>query len=849
VSPILVGQTVSHYRVVEDLGGGGMARVYRALDVRLDREVVLKFLPVRQTHHVESRERMVREAKAASSLDHPNICTVYEIDQTEDGRLFIAMASYHGETLDERLARGTCSVPEAIRIGSAVLSGLAAAHAGNIVHRDIKPANVMLTAEGRVKILDFGVAKLKDQTDLTETGATVGTVAYISPEQLDGEPVDARADLWSVGVVLYEMLTGRHPFHGETAGSVISAILRREPTPASQLRPDLPPGFDELLGRALAKDPQRRFASAQEFRHALPAAEISVEVTLASLPAPRRLRPRRRRQTVVLLAGAVAIVAALAVWLATVLSDAPDLPYSIAVLPFANLTGDAAQNYLAQGVSASLIAQLSELIGLRVLGRSETWSLVNEGLGARELAAKLGIDSLLEGELQQEGDRLRASVSITDGQSGSVVWSGSFGSSLREVFGLQSAIATKVTQVLEIQLSPQERERLTQDPTRSARAYEVYLKGREALDGPEDPGTLASAAEMFRQAIRLDDRFALAQAGLSEALWRTYHETLDRAALAGAGAAADRALDLDPRLPAAIVARARVLRSTGQQASSILELQRVLDRHPKPAMAYRELAEAERVLRLAIALDPDDWPSWVSLGRLLAQTGKLDEGATALARAEELAPPAVTQPRIERATLHLYRGALEEAIAAFEALPQPIGDPRVASNLGTAYYFSERDDRFERAIGYFRRAVQLAPNRPVYHRNLADVLLETGRADEARDEYRRAFELTGQELAANPTNVELQLQRTEYAAKAGDCATAVALANGQRSSVPATGQNLHFIASAYALCGERDLALVAIREAVDLGFSGELIRGEAEFATLRELPEFVAATAPPAPPP
>ncbi len=848
MNPILVGQTVSHYRVIEDLGGGGMARVYRAVDVRLDREVVLKFLPARQAHDTEGRERMLREAKAASSLDHPNICTVYETDHAEDGRPFIAMASYRGETLEERLRRGSCSVEQASRIAAGVLSGLAAAHAKGIVHRDIKPANLMLTAEGRVKILDFGVAKLKDQTGITETGATVGTVAYVSPEQLEGEPVDARGDLWSVGVVLYEMTSGRHPFHGETAGAVMNAILRRNPVPPSQLRSGLPAGFDEVLRRALAKDRDDRFANAEEFRRALPATEGSVETGPASPRLWRRTRPRRRRWPWLLASGGLAAAVAAAVLLEHRGSEALDPPYSIAVLPFANLTGDDAQDYLAQGVSVSLITQLSELVGLRVLSRSEAWSQVNEGLGGRELAAKLGIDSLLEGELQQQGERLRASVSITDGRSGSVLWSGTFDSSLAQVFSLQSAIARRITQVLEIQISPQERERLARDPTGSARAYEVYLKGREALDGPEGPGTLAAAVELFRQAIRFDDGFALAQAGLSETLWRTYRGTLDRGALAGAEAAADRALELDPRLPAAIVARARVLRSTGQQASSIVELEGVLGRHPKPSMAYRELAEsyeqvgqladAERVLRSGVAVDEEDWSSWVALGRLLAQTGELEEAEAAFDRAAALAPDAVTQPRIERATLHLYRGAPEEAITAFEALPQPLGDARVASNLGTAYYFSRRADRLDRAIDYFRLAVQLAPNRAPLRRNLADVYQEVGRAEEARREYRKAFELTGHELQANPTNVELQLQRAEYAAKAGDCASAVGLADAQRASVPPSGQNLHFIASAYALCGRPDQAIDALREAIRLGFSPEIIAGEAEFAALREDPRF-----------
>ncbi len=856
MNPIEVGHTVSHYRVVEDLGGGGMARVYRAVDVRLEREVVLKFLPPKLAHEAESRERMVREARAASALDHPNICTIFEIDQTEDGRPFIAMAYYRGETLEERLSRGPLAAAEALRIAAGVLAGLAAAHAKGIVHRDIKPANLMLTPEGRVKILDFGVAKLASATGLTKTGATVGTVAYTSPEQLEGEPVDARSDLWSVGVVLYEMLTGRHPFAGETAGAVMNAILHRQPTPPSQVRTGLSAGLDEFVARALEKDRQQRFPSAEDFRRALPVAQVSLEPTLVSAARPSRLHRRRARRSWLLPVGAATALAAIVA--AVVVTRAGRRPsedaYAIAVVPFANLTGESGQDYLAQGISASLIAQLSELVGLRVLSRSEVWSQLGEGVGARDLAAKLGIDSLLEGELQQQGDLLRASVSITDGTSGAVVWSGSFASAADQIFGLQSAIADRVAHVLEIQLSPQERERLQRDPTRSAKAYEYYLKGREALDGPEGPETLDAASTLFRQAIRLDESFALADAGLSEALWRTYHATLDRQALTEAEAAAARALQLDPQLPAAIVARARVLRSTGRQATSIEELQRVLERHPKPATAYRELAdghqqvgdleEAESALRMAVTLDEDDWRSWIALGQLLVQLGRLEEAEGAFERAAELASD-VTQPRIELATLELWQGRFEAAIAAFEALPQPVRDPRVASNMASAYYFSDRPDRLDKALEHYRLAVQLAPGLPTYRRNLADVHLELGREAEARRVYREALDLVTKELEANPTNVELQFTRIDLAARSGQCAVALASASRLRLEVPATAQALHDLAAAYALCGESDKALDALREAVRLGFSSDIIRDEAEFAGLRGLPAFEEATAPP----
>jgi len=847
----MVGTTISHYRILEDLGGGGMSRLFRAVDLRLDREVALKFLPTQHARNPESRERLVREAKAASSLDHPNICTVYDIDQTEQGRLFIVMAFYRGETLEERLARGPIPEREALRIVGDILRGLAAAHAKQIVHRDIKPANVMLTEDGRVKVLDFGVAKLKDQSGLTETGATVGTVAYISPEQLEAEGVDRRSDLWSVGVVLYELLTGRHPFHGESAGAVMNAILRRDPERPTAIDPDLPAGYDHLLARALAKDRDDRFDSAEDFQRALPAAGMDTDMTLASMPSASTLRLSRRRRKKLLpwlVATGVLTVLAAALLLVRPRSATAERPYTIAVMPFSNLTGDPAQGYLAEGISASLITQLSELVGLRVLSRSETWSQVAEGLTARELATKLGIDSLLEGQLQQQQQQLLASISLTDGATGSVIWSDTLRSSPGEIFGLQAEIAQKLARALEIQLSPVERRRLAQDPTRSAQAYDHYLRGRELLESATDDSGLSSSIQMLERAVDLDPGFALAHSGLSEALWRSYVVSLDQERLALAEAAADRALTLDPALPAAIVARARILRSTGQQETSIAELRRVLARHPKPAEAYQELAdsyeevgqtqEAEEAWRMAVGLDERSWNSWMGLGRLLVQRGERDSAEQALLKARELAPSRITGPSIELATFALQTGDVEGAIERFEALPKPIREARVASNLGTAYYFSDRPDRLVSALGFYQRAVQLRPAEPGYHRNLADVYLDLARPAEARAEYRRAFELLTQQLEDNPTNVDNQTRQIEYAAKAGECDSALSLASQREGTLPDTASGVHRLAIAYALCGDEGRALDAIRRSIELKYSPDLIRQEAEFESLHHLPAF-----------
>src|SRR5687767_641103 len=426
------GETVSHYQVLEELGGGGMGVVYKALDTRLRRHVALKFLPVELTRHLPAKERFLLEARAASTLDHPNVCTVHEVDETPDGRLFIAMAYYQGESLRQRIERGPLPVPEALRIAAQVARGLEAAHRAGIVHRDVKPANIMLPAGGEVKILDFGLAKLEGEARrLTRTGTTMGTVAYMSPEQARGDEVDARSDLWSLGVVLYEMLTGRLPFKGERDHSIVYSILHTPPGPLRPLCPGVPRPVERLIERLLEKDPKHRIQSAGEVAAALAAAERGDNLAPTELALSGSLgRVLRRRRRALRWAGAAALVAALAGggwWLAAHQPGAatpaarPELR-NLAVLPFANLTGDPERDYFCEGLSAIFTHQLSAVPGLNVVARSETSAYRGSKKSAKEIGRELGVGAILEGHVRRQGERLLVEGSLIDADKGYVIW-------------------------------------------------------------------------------------------------------------------------------------------------------------------------------------------------------------------------------------------------------------------------------------------------------------------------------------------------------------------------------------------------------------------------------------------
>jgi len=862
-------RTISHYRVGERLGAGGMAVVYKAVDLDLGRPVALKFLPEALSDDPEGKRRLLREARAAAALDHPHICTVHEIGETEDGELFIAMAFYPGMTLAERLRREEMPIDEILVLGVQLAEALAHAHAHGIVHRDVKPGNVLVTRDGQAKLLDFGLALLEAALRVTPTGEAAGTLKYMSPEQILGGSVDERSDVWSLGALLYEALAGRPPFGG-TPADQLRDIVGRDPVPIGELRSAVSPDVDGAVRACLSKRPEERPQSAAELaatlrglREAVAAPTRVERLPRAASPdapgrptapvepsaggADHRLGPRRKLGLAAALAG-VAFVAALAValWLGRPPSASGLSVGTIAVLPFANLTGRPDQDYLGDGLAAALLSDLDEVEGLQTIGRSEAWT--HRGRSPTEVGRLLGADAVVEGELQQERDRLRVAVRLTDARDGRVQWSSTFDGTHEAIFALQHRIATHLAEVLTTRLSRSERSRLLRDPTESVDAYDAYLQGRRALDEAPSPEAAREAVEHLRRAVRLDPEFALARVALSEALWRIGRQLHDPRAAREAGQEARRALELAPDLPAAQVAIARVLRGSGHASDSIETLHRSLARHPRPAEAHRELgvsyesvgdaAEAERQFRAATALDPDDWVNWNALASFLTRNGRTEAARTAYERAARLAPPGVRWPQENLAMLEILDADFEAAIAAFEGLDAATADPEVASNMGTAYFFAGRLDEAE---ALYRRAVELQPREPALHRNLGDLQLRRGREEAARRSYRRAIGLTEDELARQPGSADLRVQRALLAAKAGECERATDGLPALWQEVRSSALLAHDVAVAWAVCDRRDAALEAVAGAVAAGVSPDLIRAEDEFRSLAGDPRFERA--------
>ena len=860
------GRTLLHYEIIEKLGQGGMGEVWLARDTRLDREVAIKVLSPEVAANPQRLERFRREAKAVAALNHPNIVTIHSVE--EDGAApFFTMEYVDGVTLSQIIPSQGLGTGRFLDFAIPIVDAVSVAHENGITHRDLKPSNIMISGRGQLKVLDFGLAKVsreeskeihsdsKLETEfLTSEGQVLGTTPYMSPEQLKGKPVDQRSDIFSLGTILYAMATGKHPFLAESSAEVISSILTHNPPQVGEIREGLPEFLSGVIKRCLEKDPEARYQSARELENDL----LRLRDLVASGSDPQTValvdskwsRKGRRRLSIWAAAGALLVATALfGMMLIGKLGSRPPAPLrTLAVMPFANLTGDADLDRLAEGVSAALTNGLRENEGLQVVGRSEAWNARDRS--PSELASERGAGAVVEGEILAQGNRLESTVRLTDTMTGLVLWSHTYSAPGEEVYGLARSMGRDLANFLSIPISAAQRRRLAREPQDAGKAFDYYVTGQRFLDRVDDPHGPDAAADNFRQALRLDEAFALAHVGLSEALWRISMRDLDEAALEAAERHANTAREIDPQLPESHLALARIYRMTGRQKEAVAEVQAALAGHSRPDRVQRELSrsferagdleEAERSLRAAAALRPDDWSVWNHLGNFLARCGKYDESRDAFMTAAEVAPADVSMPREKLATYNLQTGEVDAAIDIYESLPKPIRSPRLASNLATAYYFSERSDRWEKAEEYYLLAVRLNPRDAIYQANLGDLYQRLGRKEEAQQRYRLACELLETRVADDPDDPQLLSELADYSAKAGRCDRAMSLAPQLEKMLPNTGPNAHMLAYVYALCGDEDAAVDALTRAIGLGESTELIRQEDEFRSLHDRPDYQA---------
>jgi serine/threonine-protein kinase len=723
----LVGRTIGPYRIVRPVAGGGMGVVYEARDERLGRAVALKFLRPRLGADDSAAERFRMEARAVAALEHPNVCTLHEIGETDEGQLYLAMPLYDGETLQRRIARGPLPVEEAVAIAVQIARGLAKAHARGIVHRDVKPSNVLITVDGVVKILDFGIAKLANVT-LTGAAGPLGTVAYMSPEQARGAAVDHRTDLWSLGVVLYEMLAGRPPFDGDAADAVCAAIRDVEPPPVTAFRPDVPPALARIVARALAKSPDARHPSAQSVERELLALGLVAHVPGAATPSSvdggQRAAPRAAWTRARAIAAGAALLAlgGAAFWWS---SDEPRVARApsaaraatagatIAVLPFADRSPAGDQEYFSDGITEELIATLARVDGLRVASRTSAFAFKGRDVDVRTIGARLGVGAVLEGSVRRAGDRLRIHAQLVDVADGYHLWSETYDRAAGDAFAIQQEIAQAIAQTLRVRLAGPA-DAVTPGGGPGAEAYDLYLRGRHALylrgrhawySRTEDG--LRAAARYFEEAVAQSPDYARAHAGLADA-WAVlgfYDYAPPHEAFPKAERAAARALALDPGLaaPHATLGYA--------------------------ALYYRwDFARGEEEFRRAIALDPSYSTAHQWYGNLLTAAGQSAEAIRALRRAQEADPLSlIATAALGWAMYHAgdHAGALEQfrqthALSADHAL----------AHLWRGWTLQAMDS-LPAAVAAHRRAVAVADSGALFVASLARTLALAGARGEA----------------------------------------------------------------------------------------------------------------------
>ena len=560
----MIGKSFAHYHILEKIGAGGMGEVYRAHDEQLNRDVALKVLPPRDLADETARVRLLREARAAAGLNHPHICTIHEVGEA-GGRAYIAMEYIDGSLLSAMVVQGRLPHEQALRYGVQLAEALEHAHARGVVHRDLKSANVIVTPEGRVKVLDFGLAKRLDERDveatrsrasLTQPGAVIGTLAYMAPEQLRGEPADARSDIWALGVVLYEMVAGRRPFHGQTGYEVSSAILSRRFAP---LPGDVPAALRAVIEHCLEKDPGRRYPRASEVRVALEAIQFG-GTTDQLLPrrAPRRKRTVRRKRM-----------------------------QSLAVLPLTNLSRDPEQEYFADGMTEALIADLAKIRALRVISRTSVMRYKATDKSLPEIAEELNVDAVVEGSVLRAGQQVRITAQLIHAATDTHLWAESYERDLQDVLLLQSEVARTIAREIQVAVTPEEKKRLASARPVNPEAHEAYLKGRfhwykltrESLD---------TAMEYFQLALEKDPQYASAYSGIASA-WAARGEIgvlPPQEAFPKAKAAARKALELDDSLPEVHVSLATIEAIYGWDWAIVeREFQRALQLNPNHAEA------------------------------------------------------------------------------------------------------------------------------------------------------------------------------------------------------------------------------------------------------------------------
>jgi serine/threonine protein kinase/Flp pilus assembly protein TadD len=846
------------YQVESLLGVGGMGKVYKAHDKELDRTVALKILRADVVEHPLARQRFKQELQLASRITHPNILRIHDLGECR-GLKFISMQYVEGGDLFQTLQReGPLPLSRAVPIMVQLCEALKAAHCANVVHRDLKPQNILVGAGDRVFVSDFGLAKSVESslTGVTRTGAILGTPRYMSPEQVQGTPVDHRTDIYSLGLIFYEILTGALPFSGDSTYTLMYQRVHEIPRGPEQLNPQIPPYLSAVVLRCLERDPALRYQSAAEILADLEAGQSSRSGVSHH---PLRALGRAGSRTILAVGFLLALVilGVLAYYFqlnhsktngssAPVASESavsPSARKSLLLIPLRKPKDQANLALEAEGLLDSLSGRLSQLGSLQI-ETLPTDNSVDHLASPQGLARQMGSQFYLTGSLDEVGGKLHAHLSLQDTASGKTTWSKEFSGLPQDVFTMQDEIYNKLLVALSVKPTTEELALGAARPTENVDAYDLYLRGRAAIRNQRSVQTLQSAINLYNEALKRDPGFGLAYCGLADAYLDLYQETKDSSLPEKALGAAQQAEQLAGNKPEVHFSAGSVYLATGKTAEAVAEFKQALALAPNSDEGYRRLGsawvaagrkdEALTAYRHAVDLNPYYWLNYSKLGNAALTFGENDKALAAYQRVTQLVPN--REDGYDNLGIVYFRqGKWEQCIPAFQKAMSIEPSANASSNLGTAYYYLQR---YSDAINAYKEAVRLDPNSQVFAGNLADAYRADGQTNNAHAAYEHAIDLAYKDYRVNPRDADTLSSLSLYYAKKGDTARALEFIHRARTLQPDAVQLLDVEAIVNALANRPKEAIEAVRAALAKGYSAEEFKNEPELRSLQSLPEF-----------
>ena len=856
---ISVGMRLGQYEILGPLGAGGMGQVYRARDIDLRREVAIKVLPEGLASNSELLGRFENEARLASSLNHPNIISIYAIGQAGTTR-YTVMELVNGQTLAEMIADGPIPMDRLLRVVIQAAEGLARAHEAGIIHRDVKPQNIMVTRDGLTKILDFGLSKniipavthgnvstVRFERDGTAPGIILGTVDYMSPEQAGGGDIDFRSDQFSFGCLLYEMITGNRPFHRGKPVQTLAAIMESEAAPVSSMNRAAPPRLEALVKRCMAKTPGDRYGSTSEIADELKQIQEDLERS-ASIE-----KPAGSRKPAVMMFAVILIVIAAATLLLPGIRRSFDgffqsTPASrdqlVAILPFANVGADPTAQPFCDGLVEVLTSKLTQIQpyhkGLHIVPSSE---IRREGIAsARDALKSFGADVVVTGSVQRSAEKVRLTINVIDSKTMRQLDAASLDAVVRDVSVLQDGIVIRVAELLGLRLNAAAKEAVLSGGTTEPNAYDYYVQGRGYLQRFEQLDSVSNAIELFQRAIERDPQYTLAYAGLGEAYWRKYAITKDTALVEEARRVTEKAMERSQNIGGAHFTLALIDAGAGQYEDAVKELQRVLEIDPVHADAYRELAatygkmgkldEAEATYKKAIEIQPNSWAGYSSLGVFYYQRARYKEAETQFLKAIELTPDNARAYR-NLGAAYYSEHRYEEAAAMFEksASLQP-SDNIALSNLGAIYFFL---GQYPRSARMLERALTINDKNHVTWLNLASALYwAPNERPKAKAAYEQAAKRAEAQVQLNPRQPNVLVDLAEAYFGMGEETRSRERLRQALKTASNDASVLYRAGSVYEQLGDRARAIELIGEAIRKGYSRDLMERSPTLAELRK---------------